>query len=38
MAIVTVGIDLAKRVFSVHGVDETGNPMRTSPTGNGKMP
>jgi len=25
MAIVTVGIDLAKNVFAVHGVDETGN-------------
>jgi hypothetical protein len=24
MAIVTVGIDLAKNVFAVHGVDETG--------------
>jgi transposase len=24
MAIVTVGIDLAKNVFSVHGVDEAG--------------
>ncbi len=26
MAIVTVGIDLAKNVFAVHGVDETGKP------------
>jgi transposase len=25
MAIVTVGIDLAKNVFAVHGVDESGN-------------
>ena len=26
MAIVTIGIDLAKSVFAVHGVDETGKP------------
>jgi transposase len=26
MAIVTVGIDLAKNVFAVHGVDEAGKP------------
>ena len=26
MAIVTVGIDLAKSVFAVHGVDESGKP------------
>ena len=26
MAIGTVGIDLAKNVFAVHGVDETGKP------------
>jgi hypothetical protein len=26
MAIVTVGIDLAKNVFAVHGVDESGKP------------
>jgi transposase len=25
MAIVTVGIDLAKNLFAVHGVDEAGN-------------
>jgi transposase len=27
MAIVTVGIDLAKNVFAVHGVDELGKPV-----------
>ena len=27
MTIVTVGIDLAKNVFAVHGVDETGQPV-----------
>ena len=27
MTIVTVGIDLAKNVFAVHGVDETGKPI-----------
>ena len=27
MAIVTVGIDLAKNVFAVHGVDESGKPV-----------
>lgn len=26
MSIVTIGIDLAKNVFAVHGVDESGNP------------
>lgn len=26
MAIVTVGIDLARNVFAVHGVDESGKP------------
>ena len=26
MRIVTVGMDLAKKVFAVHGVDETGKP------------
>ena len=31
MAIVTVGIDLAKNVFAVHGVDETGKPMLVRP-------
>lgn len=31
MAIVTVGIDLAKNVFSVHGVDETGKPALVRP-------
>jgi transposase len=32
MAIVSVGIDLAKNVFAVHGVDESGKPelMRAS--------
>lgn len=32
MAIVTVGIDLAKNVFAVHGVDETGKPSPVRPT------
>jgi transposase len=31
MAIVTVGIDLAKNVFAVHGVDEAGNPALVRP-------
>ena len=31
MAIVTVGIDLAKNVFAVHGVDETGKPALLRP-------
>lgn len=31
MAIVTVGIDLAKSVFAVHGVDETGKPVLVRP-------
>ena len=31
MAIVTVGIDLAKNVFAVHGVDETGKPTLVRP-------
>jgi hypothetical protein len=31
MAIVTVGIDLAKNVFAVHGVDELGNPVLVRP-------
>ncbi len=31
MAIVTVGIDLAKNVFAVHGVDETGKPALVCP-------
>lgn len=31
MAIVTVGIDLAKNVFAVHGVDETGRPALVRP-------
>ena len=26
MAIITIGIDLAKSVFIVHGVDESGRP------------
>lgn len=32
MAIVTVGIDLAKNVFAVHGVDEFGKPALLRPT------
>lgn len=31
MTIVTVGIDLAKNVFAVHGVDETGEPALVRP-------
>ena len=31
MAIVTVGIDLAKNVFAVHGVDESGKPVLVRP-------
>lgn len=31
MAIVTVGIDLAKNVFAVHGMDESGKPVPVSP-------
>lgn len=31
MAIITVGIDLAKNVFAVHGVDETGKPALVRP-------
>ena len=32
MAIVTVGIDLAKNVFAVHGVDESGNAVLIRPS------
>ena len=31
MSIVTIGIDLAKKVFAVHGVDATGQPMLVRP-------
>ena len=31
MTIVTVGIDLAKNVFAVHGVDEAGKPALVRP-------
>ena len=31
-AIVTIGIDLAKNVFAVHGVDATGKPARVRPS------
>ena len=31
MAIVYVGIDLAKNVFAVHGVDEHGKPILVKP-------
>ena len=31
MAIITMGIDLAKNVFAVHGVDETGKPVLVRP-------
>ena len=32
MAIVTIGIDLAKNVFAVHGINEAGKPMLVKPT------
>ena len=32
MAIVTLGIDLAKNVFAVHGVDESGKPVPLRPS------
>ena len=31
MSIITVGIDLAKNVFAVHGVDETGKAVLIKP-------
>ena len=31
MAIITMGIDLAKNVFAFHGVDETGKPVLLRP-------
>ncbi len=31
MAVVTVGIDLAKNVFAVHGVDKNGNAVLVKP-------
>jgi hypothetical protein len=31
MGIMTIGIDLAKNVFAVHGVDETGKPVLVKP-------
>ena len=31
MAIITIGIDLAKNVFAVHGVDECGKPALVRP-------
>lgn len=31
MVIITIGIDLAKNVFAVHGVDETGKPVLVRP-------
>jgi len=31
MTIVTIGIDLAKNVFAVHGVDATGKPVPVRP-------
>ncbi len=33
MTIVTVGIDLAKNAFTVHGVDEAGKPALVRPNG-----
>ena len=32
MTIVTIGIDLAKKVFAVHGVDATGKPVLVRPS------
>ena len=32
MTIVTVGIDLAKSVFAIHGVDATGKPVLLKPS------
>ena len=32
MTIVTVGIDLAKNVFAVHGIDATGKPVLVRPS------
>ena len=32
MAIVSVGIDLAKNVFAVHGVDDSGKPALVRPS------
>jgi transposase len=32
MAIVTLGIDLAKKVFGMHGVDATGKPALVRPS------
>ena len=32
MSIVTVGIDLAKNVFAVHGIDATGKPVLVRPS------
>ena len=32
MAIVTLGIDLAKNVFALHGVDATGRPALVRPS------
>ena len=31
MAIITMGIDLAKNIFAVHGVDDTGKPVLVRP-------
>lgn len=31
MSIITVGIDLAKNVFALHGVDEVGKPALVKP-------
>jgi len=31
MAIIAIGIDLAKNVFAVHGVDATGKPVLVRP-------
>jgi transposase len=31
MSIITVGIDLAKNVFAVHGVDDNGKPVLVKP-------
>lgn len=31
MAIITIGIDLAKNIFSMHGMDESGKPALVRP-------
>ena len=38
MTIIAVGIDLAKHVFAVHGVDQADGAARVSPSVAGKPP